>query len=381
LASELPAAIELRRRLHALAEISHREDKTRAALAEALAPGRVEQVAGGKSLLARSGSGPAPGVVLRAEMDALPLEEETGVAYACRAGAMHACGHDVHMAALVAVYRVLAALGDEGRGRCSALFQHSEEAYPSGAQEIMETAALSGADAVVAAHVHPGIPWGAVAADEGPVNASSDFFDIVVRGSAGHAAYPHRARDAIAALCHIVGSLQQVASRAIDPMHGSVLSVGFIAGGSVHNSLPERAEARGTFRTLVGEDRAAMAAVVRDVAQGVAGAFGCEAMVEITSGEPALVNDERLARAARDELSALGMGVAGPLRSCGSDDFGYFSRALPSLMSFVGVGGALADEVPLHHPRFLPHDEAVEAVAIAQLAGFCAAVRVFGRSP
>jgi amidohydrolase len=377
MARELPAAIELRHRLHSLAEVSHREETTRQMLADALHPLPVELVAG-ESLLARRGSDDALGIVLRAEMDALPLAEETGVAFACRSGAMHACGHDVHMAALVAAYRVLEVTSKDAGVAFSALFQHSEEAYPSGGKEVLEAAVLKGANAVIASHVHPDVPWGAVTADPGPINASSDFFRIVVRGAGGHAAYPHRARDAIAALCQIVGSLQQVTSRSIDPLHGSVMSIGFIKGGSTHNALPELAEVGGTFRALWVEDRTRIRSLVEEVAGGIAAAFGCGATVEITSGEPPTDNDERLALAAREELVAFGLAIADPLRSCGSDDFGYFSQALPSLMSFVGVGGALAEEVPLHHPRFLPPDEAVEAVARSQLATFGAAAKVFG---
>jgi amidohydrolase len=371
LARELPDAIALRRRLHATAEVSHRENRTRVALSEELGP--ADPVAGGKSLLARSDP-TRVGIVLRAELDALAIEEETGVPFACPAGAMHACGHDVHMAALVAVYRALRSL-DDAVPPFAALFQHSEEAYPSGALEVLEAGALAGAEAVVAAHVHPEVPWGAVSADGGPINAASDFFDIAVRGRGGHAAYPHRARDAIAALCHIVGALEQAAGRALDPTHGSVLSVGFVRGGSAHNALPERAEAGGTFRTLDERDRTRMAALVEEVADAGARAFGCEVDVAITSGEPALVNDEDLAAAMRAELGAFGMSVGGPLRSLGSDDFGYFTERVPGLMAFVGVGGALPVDVGLHHPRFLPPDDAVGAVATAQLAGFWAAAR------
>jgi amidohydrolase len=378
LARELPGAIELRRRLHEVAEVAHREDRTRAALSDALGSGEWEPVAGGKSLLARSDPGRV-GIVLRAEMDALPIEEESGAPYACRAGAMHACGHDVHMAALVAAFRALRSLEDAPP--FAALFQHSEEAYPSGALEVVEAGALAGADAVVAAHVHPEIEWGAASSDGGAINAASDFFDIAVRGRGGHAAYPHRARDAIAALCHIVGALEQAAARAIDPTHGSVLSVGFVRGGSAHNALPDGAAAGGTFRTLDERDRERMAALVESVAHAGARLFECEADVSITFGEPPLVNDDGLAAATRDELRALGVALGGPLRSLGSDDFGYFSERLPSLMVFVGVGGVLPSDVGLHHPRFLPPDDAVRAVATAQLAGFLAAARAHGAGP
>jgi amidohydrolase len=375
----LPGAIELRHRLHTHAEVSHREDVTVRILADALPAGRVERVAG-RSLLARAVPGPAAHVVLRAEMDALPIEEDTGVDYACRTGAMHACGHDVHMAALVALYRALASLGDGLGVSCSALFQHSEETYPSGAKEVLESGALDHAAAVVASHVHPEVAWGSATADSGAINAACDFFHVIMRGRGGHAAYPHRARDVIAALCQMVGILQQVTDRSIDPLHGSVLSVGYVRAGASHNALPDHAEAGGTFRTLVEEDRKRMPSLITEVVRGVADSFGCVGEVEFSFGEPPLVNDSRLAEGARTQLEAFGFEIGDDLRSCGSDDFGYFCEALPSMMTFVGVRGAMHEEgVSLHHSRFLPQDKAVEAVARAQLAGLLAAAELYGR--
>jgi amidohydrolase len=377
LEAELPAAVALRHELHAGAELSHHEGDTRERLVAFLG-GDYERVAG-KSLLFGAAVGPRPIVVLRAEMDALPLEEATEVEWASGTGAMHACGHDVHMAALAAAMRALRRLRPPLPVSARALFQHSEESYPSGAEEVVASGALEDAAAVIACHVHPDVPWQAVAADAGPVNAAVDFFTVRVLGAPGHSAYPHQARDAIAALCQIVGNLQQVAARSMDPTHGHVVSIGYIRAGSAPNALPGSAEAGGSLRALDPGDRERMRNLVHEVATGIARAWGCDAEIEITPGEPALVNDSKLAGAVRSRLAQWGFATGGEMRSCGSDDFGFFSTTAPSLMSFVGVGGALAGpDVSLHHPRFLPPDDAVGAVARAYAAALLGAADLYG---
>lgn len=373
LAEELPAAVELRHRLHADPELSHQEHRTVQTVAEALGSPDGRRVAG-TGLLVPAGPG-GGGVVVRAELDGLPVEEETGVPFAASGGRMHACGHDVHMAALVALVRAA------GRADLPvplvALFQPSEENYPSGAAEVVEGGALeaAGAAAVVAAHVHPDVPLGVVTADPGAVNASADNFRIVVEGNGGHAAYPHRIRDPVLALAQTVVSLQQVVSRRADPMGNTVFSVTSVRAGSAPNVIPGSSEAEGTFRVLDPEARKRLVAAVEEVVDHTARAHGCTGRVEITEGEPAVVNDAALAGAARGMLVQAGFTVGPTMRSCGSDDFGYYGRVAPTLMLFVGVEEGERTR-PLHHPRFLPPDEAVAAVARAQAAAYAGAMVV-----
>ena len=371
---ELPLAVMLRERLHGSPEPSQEERGTATIVAEALGNGDVSSVA-------RTGLtttvGPARGkaVAVRAELDALPIKEETGVPFAATNGLMHACGHDVHMAALVALFRAAGRLGDSLPRPLVALYQPSEEAYPSGADLIVREGVLAKeTGAIVAAHVHPDVPWGSVSIEAGPVNASCDYLRIVVEGSGGHGAYPHRAHDPILALSHAIVGLQSLVSRRLDPMHAGVFSVGWVRAGSAENVIPRVAEAGGTLRTLEPEDRVPLRKAARGLVENTARAHDCAARVEVTEGEPATVNDSALAEAARPLLSEAGFKLTPAMRSCGSDDFGFYGRVAPTLMVFVGLrDGPGVEPLPLHHPRFLPPNEAVRAVARAQAAAFAAA--------
>lgn len=372
---ELPFALALRERLHANPESSHRERETARMVAEALGENGARAVAG-TGLLARTGPPASQAVVVRAELDALPIKEETGAPFAATNGMMHACGHDVHMAALAALFRAARRMVGLLPTPLAALYQPSEEAYPSGADLVVREGVLDGeVAAVVAAHVHPDLPWGAVSVEAGAVNASSDNLRVVIEGEGGHGAYPHRARDPILALSHALVALQSVVSRRLDPMHPGVLSVGWVRAGSAENVVPGRAEAGATLRALEPEDRLPLREAAREIVEHTARAHGCTGRIEVTEGEPATVNDPALADAARSLLPAAGLALAPPMRSCGSDDFGFYGRLAPSLMAFVGLEGAPgAPRAPLHHPWFLPPEEAVRVVARAQAVAYVAAV-------
>ena len=371
---ELPAAVELRRVLHARPELAHSERETAAAVAAALP---VEPApAAGTGLIARIGPEGVPAIAVRAELDGLPLRERTGAPFSASGQAMHACGHDVHMAALVALARAAHALGERLPAALLAVLQPSEEAYPSGAEELArgELARFAPA-AVLAAHIHPEVEWGAVALDAGPVNASCDAFTIVVAGEPAHGAYPHRGRDPVLAISQMVVALHAALGRRTDPLHPATLTVGVLEAGAAENVIPASASARGAMRAHREEDRAALRALVGEVAHGVARAHGCSASVEIVAGEPPLENDPAIAAAARGLLAGAGLRAAPPWRSCGSDDFSFFAALAPVAMAFVGLRGAEGfSERPLHHPELLPPDAAVGAVARAQAVLFAAAV-------
>jgi amidohydrolase len=373
LEAELPQALTLRERLHATPEPSHGEHVTAGLVAKALGARSVERVAS-TGLMARIGP-PGKAVAVRAELDALPIEEETGAPFAATNGMMHACGHDVHMAALTGLFRAASRVAGSLPEPLVALYQPSEEAYPSGANLVVREGALAGGtDAIVAAHVHPDVPWGSVSVEAGPVNASSDNLRITVEGSGAHAAYPHRAHDPIYALSQIIVALQSLVSRRLDPMRPAVFSVGWIRAGSAENVIPNAAEAGGTLRALEPEDREPLREMAREIVAYTARAHGCVATVEVIEGEPATVNEPALAEAARSLLPEAGFELAPAMKSCGSDDFGFYGRVSPTLMLFVGLeGGPGALNVPLHHPRFLPSVEAVGAVARTQALAFAAA--------
>jgi amidohydrolase len=370
---ELPEAIALRRRLHARPELAHAEEWTAATVAEALPVESTVVARTGR--LALIGSGDTPPVGVRAELDGLPIAERTGAPFMAKDGAMHACGHDVHMAALVALARAAHPLADALPAPLLALFQPSEEAYPSGAQELVreELAAFAPA-AVVAAHVHPEVPWGSTAVDPGVVNASCDAVAITVEGEPAHSSYPHRGRDPILAISEIVVSLHAQVSRRIDPLRPAVLTVGVLEGGEVENMIPGEARALATLRAYDREDRAALAEMVEEVVAGIAAAHRCRGSVELVPGEPPLENDPGIVAAARALLPRAGLTAAAEWRSCGSDDFSFFGELSPVAMAFLGLDGAEGfRRRPLHHPEFLPPDEAVGALARAQAVLYLAA--------
>ncbi len=370
---ELPAAVALRHRLHSEPELAHAEQRTAAAVAQELPVASVAVAGTGR--IARVGPAEGAAVAVRAELDGLPILERTEAPFAAAGGVMHACGHDVHMAALVALARAAQSLGDELPVALLALFQPSEEAYPSGAEELArgELAALAPA-AVVAAHVHPELRWGAVALDPGAVNASSDSVEITVTGEPSHAAYPHLGRDPILAISQIVVALHALVGRSIDPHGPAVLTVGVLEGGRTENVIPPSARARASLRAHRPADRLALRRMVEEVVGGIAAAHGCEGSVTLVPGEPALENDPGIVARARELLERAGLEPAAEWRSCGSDDFAFFGALAPIAMAFVGLDGAEGFiSRPLHHPELLPPDGAVAAVARTQAVLFAAA--------
>jgi amidohydrolase len=379
-ADELEAAVALRHELHADPEPSGSERRTSARVAAALGDGGAPPVAGTARLI-RIGGGPGPCVALRAEMDALPITEQTGAPWASDTGYMHACGHDVHLAALAAVGRAARRVDQSGGLPVPllAVLQPREESIPSGARDLVQSGALQAQQpgAIIAVHVQHQLRAGTVAATAGTVNAATDDFEITVQGTGGHAGYPQLAADPVVALCQTVLALQQIVSRRSDPTHAVVVSVGTLAAGTAANVIPPVAVARGTLRALDESDRPAIHQAVRDVVEHTCLANGCHGTVTIEQGEPALLNDEALAAATWPWLREAGLEVDASFRSCGADDFSYYTSVAPALMLFLGTGGPFT----LHHPSFLPDDRMVGQVAGALLAGYLGAASLLGSGP
>jgi amidohydrolase len=373
-ADELPRAIALRHLLHERPELAHAEHDT-LAMVEAELPVACERVAGTGGLARVGEAGGRAGVAVRAELDGLPLQENTGSPFSAHGETMHACGHDVHMAALVALARAAHRLAGELPVPLIALFQPSEEAYPSGAEQLARGELEQDPPAaVVGAHVHPELPWGSVGLDAGVVNASCDAAEITIEGRPSHGAYPHLGRDPILALAEVVVALHAQVGRRIDPLGAAVLTVGTLEGGSAENVIPPRALARAALRAHSPEHREALRRLVVEVSEGIAAAHGCRAYVEITPGEPQLENDTMIVARARELLDETGLSLAAPWRSAGSDDFAFFSEIAPIAMAFVGLDGAQGfTSRPLHHPELLVPDAAVGAVARTQATLYLAA--------
>ncbi|MGN6794782.1 MAG: M20 metallopeptidase family protein [Streptosporangiaceae bacterium] len=374
-AAELDAAVGLRHELHAGAEPSGEEFRTAARVAAALGAPDALAVAG-TGRLVRIGDADGPCIALRAELDGLPITEETSVSWASRTGAMHACGHDVHLAALTAVCRAARAAGASLPLPVLAVLQPREEAIPSGAKDLVASGVLAAyrPNAIVAVHLQHQLPLGTVAAAAGTVNAATDDIEITVEGIGGHAGYPQLTADPVVALCHSVVALQAAVSRRSDPTHAVVVSIGMLQAGQAANIIPGAAVAKGTLRVLDEADRPGLHQIVRQIVEHTCQAHGCRGSVTIDQGEPALVNDEALTMATWPWLREAGFTIDTSFRSCGADDFSYFSRGGRTLMLFLGTGGPHA----LHHPAFLPSDDMVGQAASALLAGYLGALSLTG---
>lgn len=375
LEDELADAVVLRHRIHAAPEVSGHETATTAAVVAAIGAGPGEATAGTGRLVRIGPDGPA--VALRAELDALPLVEATGAPFAARNGAMHACGHDVHLAALTAVVRAARAL-ERGGSRLPAglvvLLQPREEVGPTGAADVVAEGALVAQDVrcVIGAHVQPQVPAGHVSCDPGPVNAAVDEVEVVVTGRGGHGAYPHLTNDPVPALCRIVLSLQDAVRSAVDPLQPAVVTMTQLSGSGAPNVIADQARAAGTVRTMRPSDADALHARIGALVEGIAAGHGCTGRYDVRRGEPALDNDAELSAAATAWLAECGLPTA-PFASCGSDDFATYGADLPILMLFVGTGTGPGSPM-LHDATFLPPDTTVRDAALALLSGYLAGV-------
>ncbi len=369
----LPEASALRREIHADPHLGGDETETRAAFERATPWLDWLPIAetGGYAHVGPAG----PVVGLRAELDALPIMEATGVEWASqRRGIMHACGHDVHLAALWALLSAARDLEMPLPVGMIPLLQPREEMNPPGATDVVESGFLDdvGVRSMVGVHVQPQVEKGVVSTGSGPVNAAFDSFEITVTGRGGHGAYPHTAIDPITVLASIVAGLGDVSARTINPIHPTVVSVGMFQAGTAPNIIAESATCTGSIRTFHEADRAALHEAIARFANGSAEARGAIATTQFVRGGPALVNDPALAGRADALFGGIGVPVAAvPFRSCGSDDFSEYGEVVPSLMSFVGTGSA--DGVGLHHPRFLPGRNTLRLCAVALATGYVAA--------
>lgn len=382
LAERIPQAIELRHAIHQQPFVGGHEVPTAELVASALGRPDAPWVTGGRII--RFGQQAGPAIALRAELDALPIIEDTSVAWASTNGAMHACGHDVHLAALVAACLTIAEVidGDAAATPLVAILQPREECLPSGALDIVQSSEFKEQDvrAIIGVHVQPALASGTFSAAPGAVNASADEFRIRIRGRAGHGAYPHTTKDPVVAAAHLVQALQYLVSRQVDPMSPTVITIGSIHGGDAPNAVPETVELAGTVRTYREQARRELHAAIERTALATASIHGCEADVAIGLGEPALVNDAALAQELSSWIAATGLTEAPHLRSCGADDFAYFTELVPGVMVFYGVGNADGSGPGLHSPQFLPADDHITAVAATMLAGYFAADQVLNEA-
>jgi amidohydrolase len=329
-----------------------------------------EQVSSVVAVLEGGSDGPT--LLLRADMDALPMPEDTGLEFASTiAGTMHACGHDAHVAMLVGATRMLARRAGELRGRVKLLFQPGEEGH-HGARYCLEEGLLGdpAVDAGFALHITPNLPAGTIGIRGGPLMASADVIRVVLTGRGGHASMPHRALDPIPVACELVGAFQTLVTRRIDVFDPAVLTVGAISAGTTDNVIPESAELRGTLRAVSERTRQEMHEGIHRVSQGVAAAHGCGVEVDITRGYPVTVNDAgvagRVASVVGEVLGAEQV-IEMPSPVMGAEDWSYVLQQVPGAMAFLGVcpPDLTPHEAPACHSNRMRLDEDALAAGVA----------------
>ncbi|MBR0553632.1 M20 metallopeptidase family protein [Stakelama marina] len=359
----LAEVVELRRAIHADPEIGLQCPRTTQKLKKALEGLPLEIHEGtsttGFMAVLRGGSDNGRTVLLRGDMDALPMQEETGLDYASKVdGAMHACGHDAHSAMLVGAAKALCAKRDELPGTVVFMFQPGEEGH-HGARFMIEDGLLekTAPDAGFALHIYPNAPRGMFVSRPGPLLASADTLNATIRGKGGHGAMPHDCIDPIPVACEIVTALQTWVARRVPVSDPAVLTISKIAAGSTHNVIPSSCELLGTLRTLSEETRAKVQQAFKDIVHHVAAAHGCEGEATIEVGYPVTMNDERatgmMEEIARDIGGEQGwMKMPAPIM--GAEDFSYVLRELPGAMAFLGVAPEGSDpesNPPLHNTK------------------------------
>ena len=363
-----PDVVRLRRAIHRQPELGLQLPRTQAAVLQAL-DGLDLRVRKGERLTSvvatLDGGRPGPSLLLRADMDALPVHEETGLAFASEVeGVMHACGHDAHVAMLVGAARLLARRRDQLAGRVVFMFQPGEEGY-HGARFMLEEGLDGSAAPAAAFALHGGarFPAGVVGTRPGPILASGDTIEVVIHGRGGHASAPHDCLDPIPIACEIVQALQTFVTRRVDAFDPAVITIAKIEAGSTRNVIPETATMLGTIRTVSDRTRERVLDGVEHLVKGLAAAHGAEAAVKLIRGYPVTVNDEHMTTfASRVAAELLGDDRVRlmPTPMMGSEDFSYVLRQIPGALMFLGTrpdGDGPA--IPNHSNRMVVNEAAM----------------------
>lgn len=362
--------IGIRRHLHRHPELSNEERETTQYITSLLEQAGVTIVNYGlkTGVIAEVGglqSGPV--VALRADIDALPIQEDTGLPYtSLYPGKMHACGHDFHTAALIGAAYLLKQQESQLKGTVRLLFQPAEE-KATGARQIIEKGALEDVRAVFGMHNKPDLPVGTIGITGGPLMAAADGFVVEVTGAGSHAAVPESGIDPIVTASHIVTALQSIVSRNVSALHSAVISVTQIHSGNSWNIISETAVLEGTIRTFDEGVRAHVLERFQQVVTGVAVAFGAKATVRWIGGPPPVINDTFLAQLGEASAAALGYTTVKPVPSPAGEDFAHYQRVVPGLFVFMGTAGSRE----WHHPSFNLDERALPVGA-----GFLADVAV-----
>lgn len=309
------------------------------------------------------GAEPGKVVLLRADMDALPIQEQTGLLFSSTyPGKMHACGHDIHTATLLGVAAILPHYRQQLKGTVRLIFQPAEETPDSGAEAMIADGAAEGIDWAITLHNKPELAAGEIALTRGASTASSDEFDVTVHGVSTHAARPHMGSDPIIATVHLISQLQTIISRERDPAHSAVLTIGHIQGGTTHNIIPDSCLFQGTIRTKSPQVRADMEASFKRMCEGVALAQNVRIEVNYQRGVPPLMNDDRLIDTLETILSHQFDKpiIAKPSASFGAEDFSLFTERVPGCQIHIGSATPGRDD-HLHNSDYQPDERSIAA--------------------
>ena len=377
-AVRIAAAIRTwRRHLHAQPELSGRERQTARYIAEQLSAMGYQPRVGVGHPNGITADLPVVGermIALRADTDALPITEQTGVDYASRnAGVMHACGHDAHVAMLLGAARLLREHQARLKGAVRFIFQPQEELFPGGAAPMIDAGALDGIAEIFGIHVCTNLEHGQLGIRAGAFMAAVNTFEIIVRGRGGHAAMPEYCVDPVVTAAEIVLALQTVVSRRIPVGEPAVVSVTRLQAGTADNVIPNEARLCGTIRTFDETRRQQICEHIREIAEGVAGAHRAQAEVTLCDGYPVLVNNPDVLDRVRRSAELIGFTNEQfiPLApQGGGEDFAYYCQRVPGAFVFLGAANAIKDcSYPHHHPRF-NIDEDVLPIGAALYAQF-----------
>ena len=373
--AEAALLVDLRRDLHAHPELSWKEVRTQARLEDALRGAGIADVRriADTGLVARvPGTVPgAPVIALRGDIDALPIQEATGLPYASHHdGVMHACGHDVHAA--WAVGAALLLHRTPARGDVLVVLQPAEE-VGQGASRVIESGVLDGARAIFGAHVDRRFEVGQVVAQPGPLAASTDSFTITLTGAGAHGARPHESADPVVGLAALITALQTIVSRRLDPAQPGVVTVGMVHGGTAPNIIPASTSLRGTVRATTGAARDLIVGEVDRLAFSIAAAYRLEAVIEWGDRTPPVVNSSDGAQwAAAAATRVLGAQAVVPLgtTNMGGEDFAFYLERLPGCFLRIGAREPGGEMIAAHSPRFQPAEEAlfIGAAVLAECA-------------
>ena len=370
-AAALPELVAIRRHLHSHPELSGNEHQTAALVAGELRGlgWRVQEGVGRTGVLAELGPPQGPTVALRVDMDALPVEERTGLAYASRhQGLMHACGHDIHTTVGLGVARILAPLADQLTARVRLLFQPAEETA-QGAAWMLADGAMDGVEALFGVHVFPSLAAGSIGVRSGSLTAAAGELEVEVLGEGGHGARPHQSTDAIWIAARVVSGLQEAISRRLDALHPVVVSFGRIEGGKAFNVIADHVRLLGTVRCLDLELHAKLPAWIEDTVKALCEGHGGQARVRYRCISPPVHNDPVLTQlVAEAATELLGRSQVHWLEqpSLGAEDFAELQRDTPATMFRLGVAGPQGC-TPLHSNSFAP-DERCLAVGVEVLS-------------